>query len=63
MPDRTPDELLIAASVLAADLARLGEEVAAVARAGADVLVAGAAIFARPSYAEAIEALRCRPAA
>ncbi len=31
--------------------------------AGASVLVAGSAIFGRPDYAKAIEALRCRPVA
>jgi ribulose-phosphate 3-epimerase len=29
--------------------------------AGAEVLVAGSAVFGRPDYAEAIEALRARP--
>ena len=36
----------IASSILAADLARLGDEVRAVTAAGADLLVAGAAVFA-----------------
>ncbi len=31
--------------------------------AGASVLVAGSAVFGRPDYAKAIEALRCRPVA
>jgi len=36
------------------------DNIGAIARAGADVLVAGAAIFGSPDYAEAIAAMKAR---
>ena len=50
----------IAPSILSADFARLGEEVKNVIAAGADVLVAGSAVFRGDpaAYAANISALR-----
>jgi pentose-5-phosphate-3-epimerase len=44
----------IAPSILAADFARLAEEISKVEAAGADILVAGTAIFGQPDYAHAM---------
>ena len=49
----------LAPSILAADFARLGEQAAAAGKAGANVLVAGTAIFGvREGVSAAIEILR-----
>jgi pentose-5-phosphate-3-epimerase len=40
-----PRPIIVAASILAADFARLGEQVEAIDAAGADVLVAGSAVL------------------
>jgi len=40
--------LRLAPSILSADFARLGEEVRAIEKAGADTCVAGSAVLARP---------------
>ena len=52
---------IIAPSILSADFSKLGDEVEAVAAAGADVLVAGSAVFkggAEAAYRENIAAIR-----
>ena len=56
-------QAIIAPSILSADFARLGEEVAAVVAAGADTFVAGSAIFGKGDYATTIAALRAAIAA
>ena len=50
----------IAPSILAADFARLGEEVKTViaADAGADTSVDGSAIFGQPDYRAVVDAMR-----
>jgi len=48
----------IAPSILAADFARLAEDIERVEAAGADILVAGTSVFAQPDYEPAIRALR-----
>lgn len=53
----------IAASILAADFARFGAECAAIEAAGADVLVAGAALFAGGAAAPADNIRRLKEAA
>ena len=56
-------EYRIAPSILSADFARLGDEVKAVERAGADTFVAGSAIFGSRDYAATIRDMRERLAA
>ena len=47
----------IAPSILSADFRRLGEQIAAVERAGAEILVAGSAVFGAENPAEALKEL------
>lgn len=55
--------LRLAPSILSADFARLGEEVRAIEKAGADTCVAGSAVFGAPDadggYQGVMQALRC----
>ena len=50
--------IVVAPSMLAADLCSLGDEVRAVDRAGADAIVAASAIFGSRDYQAAIARIR-----
>jgi pentose-5-phosphate-3-epimerase len=47
----------IAPSILSADFRRLGEQIAVVEQAGAEILVAGSAVFGAENPAEALKEL------
>jgi pentose-5-phosphate-3-epimerase len=47
----------IAPSILSADFRRLGEQIATVEQAGAEILVAGSAVFGSENPAEALKEL------
>jgi pentose-5-phosphate-3-epimerase len=49
----------IAPSSLSADYSRPGEQIAVVERAGAEILVAGSAVFGAENPAEALKELPC----
>lgn len=51
-------QYLIAPSILSADFARLGEDTAKALAAGADMFVAGSAIFGQPDYKKVIDQMR-----
>ncbi|MBZ4261269.1 hypothetical protein LAN14_22230 [Mycobacterium tuberculosis] len=51
-------QYLIAPSILSADFARLGEDTAKALAAGADMFVAGSAIFGQPDYKQVIDQMR-----
>ena len=47
----------IAPSILSADFRRLGEQIAVIEQAGAEILVAGSAVFGAENPAEALKEL------
>ena len=51
-------QYLIAPSILSADFARLGEDTSKALAAGADMFVAGSAIFGQPDYKKVIDQMR-----
>lgn len=51
----------VSASLLAADYTRLGEEVQRAARAGANVFIAGSALFGSPQIEELVVKLKALP--